>query len=145
MKPIHSIILSTTKRTNSSDNEGDCWVPLDINLKGEQSDNVYIQMVSSSAIGMTNPTDIVVFSSSIRQPYSWDSVAQGETGVLGHLAPSLTLPNGVIHTASTTNNAPVPCILPKSGSIHLRLLNYLTNEIISDQDYCIHLLVLKDE
>jgi hypothetical protein len=145
MKPIHSIFLSTKSRTNSSDNQGDCWVPMDIALNGgTPGDSCYVMLVSSSPILMASPTDIVVCSSSIRQPYSWDSNMVGESTGLGHLVPLLATADGVYHSASSHDNPAVPCVLPKSGSIHLRLMNSLTMEPILDQEYAIHLMVFQE-
>jgi hypothetical protein len=144
MKPIHSIFLSTRSRTNSSDNQGDCWIPLDVALRGEPGDSCYVMLVSSSPILVASPTDIVVCSSSIRQPYSWESDVAGEATVLGRLVPLVSTNDGVYHSASSHDNPAVPCIIPKSGSIHLRLMNYSTKETVVDQDYTIHLVVYQE-
>lgn len=117
---------------------------MNVMLKG---DTFYVMLESSSPIVLTDATDVVVCSSSIRQPYSWDSNVQGETTVLGHLVPLMVTKDntGVIHSASSHDNPAVPCVMPKTGSIHLQLKNFLTGDIIPDQDYSVHLMVFKDE
>jgi hypothetical protein len=145
MKPIHSVILTTTKRTNQTDNPGECWVSLDLNLSGEPESNLYIQLVSSSTISLNGPTDIVLISSTVRQPYSWDGSTSGESQILGRLAPTLETTGGMfLHMASSHDNQPVPCVIPKTGLVHLRLLDYSTGSIIKDKEFGIHLMIFRD-
>jgi hypothetical protein len=144
MKPVHSVYLTTTKRTNQTDNPGECWVPMDLNLKWDTEGDLYIQLVSSSTIPMPDPTDIVVCSSSIRQPYSWDGSASGESQILGRLSPTLETAGGLLHAAVSHDNQPIPCAMPKTGLVHLRLVDFSTGVTIRDKEFGIHVLVFKD-